>query len=62
VSYKQQEFARIGYYVHNMLPLGVESRTQRSVEEIARLATRTILINKPRITLFKIDWGTIEKK
>jgi hypothetical protein len=59
VSYRKQEFIRVGYYVHNLLNQDVteEERSSAPIEQLVHNARRTILIDKPRITKFRILWG-----
>ncbi len=52
VAYKQQEFIRIGYYIHNLYTGEAEDLTQLSLEEIIKDSERTIIWEKPRITKF----------
>jgi histone chaperone ASF1 len=55
-SYAQQEFFRVGYYVNNYYeePELAENPPERPL--IDRL-TRHILVEKPRVTKFQIQWG-----
>ena len=59
VSYRSQEFIRVGYYVHNVLAedLSEEERSQASSQHLVPLVRRTVLTDKPRITKFGINWG-----
>ena len=59
VSYRNQEFIRIGYYVHNLLTedLSEEERSNASSQQLICNTRRTILTDKPRITKFRINWG-----
>ena len=61
VSYRHQEFIRVGYYVHNVLTEDMceEERSGTSVRELVKLTKRTILTEKPRITRFRINWGPL---
>jgi len=62
-SYKNQEFARVGYYVNNEMeyPPGTEfDEDGNPVNEIQvdfDKLTRQILADKPRVTRFPIDWS-----
>lgn len=58
VSYQQQEFIRVGYYVHNVLTedFPEEERSGSSVNRLVKSIRRTILTDKPRITKFRIRW------
>ena len=58
VSYRSQEFIRVGYYVHNVLTeeFSEEERSNQSVRELVKHTRRTILTDKPRITKFRINW------
>jgi hypothetical protein len=64
VAYRQREFLRIGYYVH-IMPDGVLSEERRNsvpTEELVKHLTRTILIDKPRITKFDIGLSSEAKQ
>ena len=63
MSYRHREFLRIGYYVHIMPApsLTQEDQKKASAEQIVPLLTRTVLIDKPRITKFDIDWESEER-
>ncbi len=54
-SYAQQEFFRVGYYVNNFYeePELQENPPERPI--LDRL-TRHILVEKPRVTKFQIQW------
>ena len=59
ISYKGSEFIRVGYYVHNQF-LGESDGSEESYPPLGVLITstkRTILTDKPRVTLFRINWG-----
>lgn len=58
VSYRSQEFIRVGYYVHNALAPDAThlNRDNASIHKLISHTKRTILFDKPRITKFKIDW------
>lgn len=62
VAYKQQEFIRIGYYIHNLYTGEAEDLTQLSLEEIIKDSERTIIWEKPRITKFEIKWDANSEK
>merc|ERR1712204_152166 len=51
-SYRDQEFIRIGYYVHNEYSEQVDEHTQVNPDKILR----NILHDKPRVTRFQIAW------
>ena len=55
-SYKEQEFARIGYYVNNEYaePYDPEVGPPQPVD--LNKVVRTILADKPRVTRFPINW------
>lgn len=55
-SYKEQEFARIGYYVNNEYaePYDPEVGPPQPIE--LNKVVRTILADKPRVTRFPINW------
>ncbi len=59
ISYRNQEFIRVGYYVHNVLndTLPEEERALADTATLIAHTRRTILTDKPRITKFKINWG-----
>ena len=68
-SYKNQEFARVGYYVNNEMefPPGTQlDESGKPVEEIEvyfNKLMRQILADKPRVTRFPIDWsGTADQQ
>ena len=63
-SYKNQEFARVGYYVNNEMeyPPGtqLDDETGKPVDDIPvdfNKLMRQILADKPRVTRFPIDWS-----
>jgi histone chaperone ASF1 len=49
-SYINQEFIRVGYYIHNWIPS--EEAEGLTVDELVKKAQRTIISEKPRITKF----------
>merc|ERR1712228_970869 len=51
-SYREQEFIRIGYYVHNEYEEAVDENTEIDPNKIKR----NILEDKPRVTRFNIAW------
>lgn len=58
VSYKNQQFIRIGYYVHyqycgDELP---DNLMNVPANEVIKTTKRTILFDKPRVTKFNIKW------
>lgn len=55
-SYKNQEFIRIGYYVHNELTEEIEDLENIASSEIVSKIKRTIISDKPRVTNFNINW------
>ena len=59
VSYKGQEFIRVGYYVHNQFLAAseLEEGTTPPLPILLAGTKRTILVDKPRVTIFKICWG-----
>ena len=60
-SYKEQEFARIGYYVNNEYaePYDPEVGPPQPID--LNKVVRTILADKPRVTRFPINWtGKVE--
>ena len=56
VSYKEQEFFRCGYYIYNAYQ---DQALQESdpQEVVIDQVWRHVLLDKPRITRFNIDWG-----
>ncbi len=56
VSYKEQEFFRVGYYVYNTYS-DQELIENPPEQPIIDRITRNILADKPRITRFAIRWG-----
>lgn len=56
-SYKEQEFARVGYYVNNEYaePYDPEVGPPKPLD-MSKI-NRQILADKPRVTRFPIDWG-----
>eukprot|EP00486_Rosalina_sp_Unknown_P001980 CAMPEP_0201564698 /NCGR_PEP_ID=MMETSP0190_2-20130828/3222_1 /ASSEMBLY_ACC=CAM_ASM_000263 /TAXON_ID=37353 /ORGANISM="Rosalina sp." /LENGTH=257 /DNA_ID=CAMNT_0047981217 /DNA_START=89 /DNA_END=862 /DNA_ORIENTATION=+ len=56
--YKDQEFIRIGYYVHNEYSEEVTDSTIIKPEKIIR----NILSDKPRVTRFNIAWDNDNKE
>jgi len=67
--YEGQEYVRVGYFVQNQIVnrINGSSENKKSSEDVLRKKvdkkeilsnmTRTILIEKPRVTYFKIDWN-----
>jgi len=51
VQYLDQEFLRIGYYIHNVF-LGEEDETQLPLKDVIENSERVIIAEKPRITKF----------
>ncbi len=56
VSYKKQEFIRVGFYVYNELMEPIENIQNKPVQEIVNKIRRYIIGEKPRITNFNINW------
>lgn len=54
-SYNNQEFFRVGYYVNNYYDDQELNENPPIKPEIERL-TRHILVEKPRVTKFQIQW------
>lgn len=54
-SYNQQEFFRVGYYVNNYYEEQELAENPPELPLIDRL-TRHILVEKPRVTKFQIQW------
>jgi len=61
VTYRQQEFFRIGYYVYNNY-VEPELLENPPDQVILDKVVRNILIDKPRITKFDIKWGDEPEK
>jgi histone chaperone ASF1 len=63
-SYRNQEFIRVGYYVHNQLVSeGVGEPTEElPLNQLLQRVKRTIISDKPRVTKFNIDWSDAAKK
>ena len=56
VSYLEQEFARIGYYVLNTYKGEEEDPSTLPLEEVLAHTDRIIIHEKPRVTKFEINW------
>ena len=54
-SYKEQEFIRIGYYVHNEYEEPLDANNE-CTEIVPDKIQRNILADKPRVTRFNIAW------
>ena len=54
-SYNNQEFFRVGYYVNNYYEDQELNENPPLVPEVDKL-TRHILVEKPRVTKFQIQW------
>ena len=58
-SYHEQEFVRVGYFVHN----DYESEELKDPEkrpenpDMSQTITRNIMAEEPRVTRFRINWG-----
>jgi len=59
-SYKEQEFIRIGYYVHNEYEEEIDPKSNK-MNIIPQKITRNILADKPRVTRFGIAWDGEEE-
>jgi len=60
-SYKEQEFARIGYYVNNEYAEQYDPEVGPPQPIDLNKVVRTILSDKPRVTRFPINWtGKVE--
>eukprot|EP01090_Pellita_catalonica_P002196 TRINITY_DN11823_c0_g1_i1.p1 TRINITY_DN11823_c0_g1~~TRINITY_DN11823_c0_g1_i1.p1 ORF type:complete len:154 (+),score=16.42 TRINITY_DN11823_c0_g1_i1:73-534(+) len=53
-SYKKQEFVRVGFYINNEWQ--GEEEAPSVITDYSKIS-RNILISKPRITNFTIDWN-----
>lgn len=60
-SYKEQEFIRIGYYVHNEYTEPIDQNDDK-VTIVPGKIMRNILADKPRVTRFGISWDDEETK
>jgi len=60
-SYKEQEFIRIGYYVHNEYSEDIDSNDDKMTIDPQKI-TRNILADKPRVTRFGITWDGEEEE
>lgn len=54
-SYENQEFFRVGYYVNNFYEDPELNENPPAEPDITRL-TRHILVERPRVTKFNIQW------
>lgn len=54
-SYNAQEFFRVGYYVNNLYEDPEMNENPPAEPDIAKLI-RHILVEKPRVTKFQIEW------
>jgi len=59
-SYKEQEFIRIGYYVHNEYSEPIDPNDDK-VTIVPQKIMRNILADKPRVTRFGIAWDGQEE-
>jgi len=59
-SYKEQEFIRIGYYVHNEYDEEIDPKDDKMTIVPSKI-TRNILADKPRVTRFGIAWDGEEE-
>lgn len=56
ISFREQEFIRIGYYIHNMYMGEEEDHSALPLENVVSNSERIIIHEKPRITKFEIKW------
>uniref|UniRef100_A0A6U3URN5 Anti-silencing function protein 1 n=1 Tax=Ditylum brightwellii TaxID=49249 RepID=A0A6U3URN5_9STRA len=56
-SYREQEFARVGYYVSNEYTVPYDAEVGPPKPLDVEKVQRTILADKPRVTRFPINWG-----
>jgi len=61
-SYKDQEFARVGYYVNNEYSEEFDPEVGPPKPLDMSKVNRQILADKPRVTRFPIDWGKGDDK
>ena len=57
----EQEFIRVGFYIHNEFK-GERDEGQLEVAEVIEKTERVIIASKPRITKFDIEWRKQEEK
>jgi histone chaperone ASF1 len=50
-NYLDQEFIRVGYYIHNGFK-GDQEHAELDINEVIEQSERTIIAEKPRITKF----------
>merc|ERR1711941_91036 len=56
-AYRGKEFIRIGYYVNNEYPGADPEKEEMSPAHLdVSKITKSILVDKPRITKFEVDW------
>jgi len=55
-SYHEQEFVRVGYFVHNDYEDPEMKENPPEVPEIAKIQ-RSIMAEEPRVTRFRINWS-----
>ena len=59
-SYNEQEFFRVGYYVNNYYE-APELNENPPERPLLDQLTRHILVEKPRVTKFQIQWGDVQE-
>jgi len=58
-SYIGQEFVRVGFYVNNEYEDPELQQSPPATPDYSKIA-RNILVAKPRVTRFQIDWDPVE--
>ena len=60
-SYHQQEFVRVGYFVHNDYESEElkekEKENPSAAPDMSQTISRSIMAEEPRVTRFRINWG-----
>ena len=58
-SYHEQEFVRVGYFVHNDYENEELKDPEKRPElpDMSQTITRNIMAEEPRVTRFRINWG-----
>merc|ERR1719219_821018 len=56
-SYHQQEFVRVGYFVHNDYESAELRETPPENPDMSQKISRNIMAEEPRVTRFRINWG-----
>jgi len=56
-SYHEQEFIRVGYFVHNDYEKEELRENPPETPDLTQTIARSIMADEPRVTRFKINWG-----